>query len=90
MYILRGHRREMITNTGTIDYKAPEVLDGGGYTESVDMWAVGVVLYELVSGKRPFSHEYQTDTVEHIRNIDYDMNDPVWFKVSNHVKALIK
>lgn len=45
MYMLRGHRREMTTNTGTIDYKAPEVLDGGGYTESVDMWAVGVVLY---------------------------------------------
>ncbi len=39
-------------------YMAPEVLNDGmprtGYNESVDMWAVGVVLHELLTGRTPF------------------------------------
>jgi calcium-dependent protein kinase len=41
----RGNKKEMLTNTGTIYYKAPEIFEGGGYDESVDMWAVGVIIY---------------------------------------------
>ena len=35
------------TMCGTIDYLSPEVLKNNCYTLSVDMWAFGVVLYEL-------------------------------------------
>jgi serine/threonine protein kinase len=40
--------------TGTEYYKAPEMLSGGGYGEKVDCWAVGVSLYELLTGVTPF------------------------------------
>jgi len=47
------------TACGTPFYVAPDILladdDTGGYTEAVDMWAVGVVLYILLSGRLPFS-----------------------------------
>ena len=44
----RGKRRNLWSNNGTLEYKAPEMLIGSSYNESVDNWAAGVVLYELI------------------------------------------
>jgi hypothetical protein len=40
---------------GTPSYIAPEVLKGGGVDHRADIWAVGVVAYELFSGQLPFN-----------------------------------
>ncbi|CAI2359934.1 unnamed protein product [Moneuplotes crassus] len=42
------------TNTGTPWYMAPEVIKNEPYKYPIDIWAVGCILYELVSGKRPY------------------------------------
>src|SRR6185436_4567777 len=39
----------------TVDYASPEHLDSGYVNEHDDFWAVGVMLYEMVSGHRPYS-----------------------------------
>lgn len=39
---------------GTIAYMAPEVLTGAGLKPSSDIYALGVILYELLTGARPF------------------------------------
>lgn len=39
---------------GTLAYSAPEVLDGRGFTPLVDIFAMGVVMYELFAGRHPF------------------------------------
>lgn len=59
----------MLTVTGTFNYRAPECLLGGGYDESVDVWAAGVTLYQLVAGYTPFESEYKMDTIEKITNV---------------------
>ena len=48
----------MLTDTGTFYYKAPEMFLGGGYNEMVDNWAVGIILYEMITGETPFASEY--------------------------------
>lgn len=39
---------------GTLAYQAPEVLHRGAYGAGADVWAFGVVLFEMLSGRRPF------------------------------------
>jgi eukaryotic-like serine/threonine-protein kinase len=39
---------------GTPSYMAPEVLEGGRSDHRADIWAVGIILYELLASRRPF------------------------------------
>lgn len=42
---------------GSAEYIAPELLEGGTASPASDLYALGIVLYELVSGRTPFGSE---------------------------------
>jgi p70 ribosomal S6 kinase len=39
---------------GTMEYMAPEVVDGSGHGRAVDWWSTGILLYEMLAGVPPF------------------------------------
>ncbi|GIQ84190.1 aurora kinase, partial [Kipferlia bialata] len=45
------------TMCGTLDYLAPEMVKGTAYDSGVDVWSLGILLYELVEGQPPFMHD---------------------------------
>jgi serine/threonine protein kinase len=45
-----------LTYRGTFNYLAPEVLDMGDFGTPVDIWALGMIIWELRMNKRPFEN----------------------------------
>jgi serine/threonine protein kinase len=56
---------------GTLQYLSPEQLKGGVADERSDVWALGVVLYEMVSGQTPFDATTLGRLCEKISKSDY-------------------
>lgn len=58
---------------GTLEYMAPEIISGGRsvYKESVDIWSLGVLTYECLSGVSPFYRQSERDITEAILKGEY-------------------
>lgn len=83
---------EMHTACGTPFYVAPDILlatDESGYGPNVDMWAVGVLLYILLSGRLPFSGDTDEELFRNIMDGTLVWKKPQFDEVSAEAKDLI-
>lgn len=47
----------MSTLCGSFPYCAPEIIKGGPYTKSIDIWSAGIILYTILTSELPFQDE---------------------------------
>ena len=62
---------------GYTHYKAPEVFKGK-YDKGVDIWAVGIMFYQMFTGKHPFIGATDEETVAKIIKAEPDYKDLVF------------
>lgn len=80
--ILQGAKLK--AKVGTFLYSAPEILRGDLCDEKVDTWALGCVLYALLSGNSPFSRKGEIIAGQ------YTLAEEPWSHVSEPAKDLIR
>ncbi|KAK3825136.1 MAG: kinase-like domain-containing protein [Benniella sp.] len=67
-------RRQTIC--GTLDYLAPEMVEGVGHSNQVDLWSLGILCYEFLVGNPPFEvldEDTREPTYQRIVSVDLDI-----------------
>ena len=85
---LKNSRERKFTTCGTPNYIAPEILRETGHSFEADVWAIGIILFAMLTGKPPFESESVETTYKKIKSGIYDF--PRQIPLSNEVKSLIK
>jgi serine/threonine protein kinase len=76
------------TFCGTIEYMAPEIINNEQYDKSIDIWSLGVLLFEMIHGFNPFENNKKNinllfDNIKH-KNLKFQEN------ISDECKDLIQ
>eukprot|EP00746_Dinoflagellata_sp_MGD_P126701 gnl/MRDRNA2_/MRDRNA2_61472_c0_seq1.p1 gnl/MRDRNA2_/MRDRNA2_61472_c0~~gnl/MRDRNA2_/MRDRNA2_61472_c0_seq1.p1 ORF type:complete len:449 (+),score=96.71 gnl/MRDRNA2_/MRDRNA2_61472_c0_seq1:668-2014(+) len=85
----KHYRQGLKAKVGTLDFVAPEIFDGPGYSEKVDMWSVGVIAYLLLGGFLPFYSESNDDLIDDICSGNFTFPDDPFKDVSDLAKEFI-
>ena len=76
--------------SGTPEYSAPEVFRFGRRSEHGDIWAAGVILYEMLAGTKPFTSDGGGERVEQVaQKVLNNMPPPLPNRVSDRLSAVI-
>lgn len=78
------------TLCGSPLYMAPEILRYEKYDAKADLWSVGTVLYEMVTGKPPFRATNHVELIRKIENTEGPLKFPRDCVVSPEMKALVR
>ena len=85
------HRNEKrgMTFVGTAEYVSPEVLGDKPAEFGADVWALGIMLYQMFFGKTPFKEKNNYLTFRKIEQLKIDFGDGQKIKIPEEAKDLI-
>ncbi len=64
---LDGSDFDLSDGRGTPSYKAPEQIEGSQVSFNLDLWAFGVILYEIMTGEKPFRADLRNSSEQSAR-----------------------
>jgi len=83
--------RMLQTVCGTQGYMAPEIILHKGHGKPVDMWAIGVLTFIILSGYCPFSGETVAEENNNIVHCNYEFEpEDFWTGISDNAKDFIR
>ena len=91
--VLTNENQLRSTFCGTVEYMAPEIINNEKYDKSIDIWSLGVLLFELIHGYSPFSINLNinkcfsmNDLIDNIKNENFEIRR----NISNQCKDIIE
>lgn len=86
---MKANRMLMSTMIGTPEFVAPEIARQETYTEKVDMWALGMLCYNVIAGKLPLDETQ--DMISQIRDgVTLTFPEPEWENFSPSARSFIR
>mmetsp|Transcript_5708 Transcript_5708/g.9746 ORF Transcript_5708/g.9746 Transcript_5708/m.9746 type:complete len:654 (+) Transcript_5708:37-1998(+) len=82
--------QERLTFCGTFDYLSPEMLENEPHDKGVDLWAAGVLVFEMLTGRPPFQASSQVKLVNRIVKVDFQVPSSMPPLAAELVKSLLK
>ncbi|NNE47971.1 MAG: protein kinase, partial [Rhodothermales bacterium] len=80
---------QMGSTLGTVAYMSPEQARGEEVDRRSDVWSLGVILYEMVSGQMPFLGDYEQATIYGILNAEPEPLTAVRTGVSMEIERIV-
>jgi serine/threonine protein kinase len=87
--LLRTSAKRM-TFCGTLDYMAPEMITRAGHDHTLDIWSLGVLLYEMIAGQTPFQSSNHGYLIHCILHQDLPANQNVGEQLMSLIRALLR
>lgn len=75
---------------GTLAYMAPEQLRGDPIDQRADLWALGVVIHEMLTGALPFRGDHEAAVMYEILNLDLKSIQSLRPDVPRHLQVLVE
>ena len=78
------------TTIGTAAYMSPEQAQGVKVDNRADIWALGVIFYELLTGQQPFKGEFEQAVIYSILNIEPDLVSTIKPDIPLKLEQIVK
>ena len=75
---------ELSNQMGTMMYKAPEQVLGGTVRNNLDLWAFGIILFKMLTGKLPFNADTQMSTEAILTKITKSDLEEIFIQLKNY------
>ena len=88
--VISQRKRILMSTVGTAFYMAPEIISGSGYTNSCDVWAIGVITYMLVTRRAPFNGKGEKEIFQKVCAGRPKFTEKGWDNISPDAKVLVQ
>lgn len=79
-----------VTFCGTLDYMSPEMINSEPHTFKVDIWAIGILLYEMLHGSPPFRAKNPKEQYRNIASSNYPMGTHVSKPAAQLIRSILQ